>query len=38
MTFEELWEEIWVEVHLPSGAKDLIPQSLSQRTKDKMLK
>ncbi len=38
MTFEELWERIWEEAHLPSGAKELIPQSLSHRTKDKLLK
>ena len=37
MTFEELWEIIWKESNLPNEAKILIPQSLSEMTKQELL-
>lgn len=37
-TFDELWRIVWREVNLPNEAEKLIPQSLSENTKQKMLK
>ena len=37
MTFEELWEEVWKEVQLPKEAKELLPKSLSEKTKRQLL-
>lgn len=37
MTFDELWEIIWKESNLPNEAKKLLPQSLSEMTKQELL-
>lgn len=37
MRFEELWEIVWEQIDLPSGAKILLPESLSEMTKQKLL-
>ena len=37
MTFDELWEETWKTVKLPKEAKMHLPQSLSEKTKRKIL-
>ena len=37
MRFEELWEIVWEQINLPSGAKILLPESLSEMTKQKLL-
>lgn len=37
MSFEMLWNEIWGEMSLPNEAKILIPQSLSDKTKQLIL-
>ena len=37
MTFDELWEIIWKESNLPNEAKKFLPQSLSAKTKQKIL-
>lgn len=38
MSFEELWERVWKEIKLPGAAKMLLPQNLSDQTKQKILK
>ena len=37
MTFEELWEEVWKNTKLPKEAKKFLPQSLSEKTKERLL-
>ena len=37
-TFDELWKIVWGDVSLPIEAEKLIPQSLTENTKQKMLK
>lgn len=36
-TFEKLWEEVWKDTRLPSEAKKLLPQSMSEKTKNRLL-
>ena len=38
MTFDELREEAWKEINLPKEARQLLPQSLSEKTKDELVK
>ena len=37
MTFDELWARVWKEARLPNEAKELLPQSLSEMTKQGLL-
>lgn len=37
MTFEELWEIVWNEAKLPNEAKTFLPQSLTEKTKNKLI-
>ena len=38
MTFDELWVETWKQMKLPSDAKSFIPQSLTEKTKERIMK
>ena len=37
MTFEELWEVVWKNTKLPKEAKRLLPQSLTEKTKNMLI-
>ena len=37
MTFEDLWQDIWMQMKLPGDAKYFLPQSLSEKTKRQLL-
>ena len=37
MKFEDFWKEAWRKMTLPSGAEKLLPKSLSNETKKRLM-